>query len=159
MPRQKPSLVAFNAGEFGAEALARVDLEQYLRGAEMMENMLPLVQGGMEKHPGILVEARAKSDEGDIVLRPFIFSEEQSFTLELTDNQMGFYYLDEGQVVADAADQTVGIWNDDSGEATTGGDPPPSGSGSANVGIPGGGFGGFGVGSTGLFSDILGRVL
>ena len=83
--KTKNEVVAFNAGELGAEALARTDLQNYPRGAETMENILPLVQGGMTKMPGTIYVAACP---GEAELRPFIFSESVKFALEFSDSML-----------------------------------------------------------------------
>ena len=123
MAQAKPQLVAFNAGEFGAEALARVDLQNYPRGGEVYENVVPLVQGGLMKAPGTQYIASTPSD-GEAHLRPFIFSETQRFALELSENKMRFLFED-GLVTLDGAPATIGAWSDESGTLPAGGDPAP----------------------------------
>lgn len=83
MPKSRNEIVAFNVGELDAKALARVDLETYERGAAIMENCWPLVQGGLAKMPGTqyLVTTRSGNDAR---LRPFVFNESISFALELS---------------------------------------------------------------------------
>lgn len=123
MASAKPQLIAFNAGEFGAEALSRVDLQNYPRGAEVMENIIPLVQGGMSKAPGTQYIASTPSD-GEAYLRPFIFSETQRFSLELSENKLRFIFED-GLVTLTGAAATLGAWSDESGTLPSGGGAAP----------------------------------
>lgn len=123
--KNKGEIVAFNAGEFGEEALARTDLENYPRGAETMENILPLVQGGMTKMPGtIFVAETPSSNEGE--LRPFIFSETVKMALEFTDDKLRIV-VDGGLLALEGGAATVGTFSDESGAAPTGGGTAPSG--------------------------------
>jgi len=130
MARAKPQLVAFNAGEFGAEALARVDLQNYPRGGEIYENVMPLVQGGLMKAPGTQYIASTPSD-GEAYLRPFIFSNDQRFSIELSENKLRLVFED-GLVTLTGATATLGAWSDESGAADTGGDTAP---GEGNGGV------------------------
>lgn len=123
MAKAKNEVVAFNAGELGAEALARVDLQNYPRGAETMENILPLTQGGMTKAPGTQYIAATPSN-GVALLRPFIFSETERFTIELSENKLRLVYED-GLVALTGAVATLGTWTDESGTAPTGGGTAP----------------------------------
>jgi len=127
MGRAKPQLVAFNAGEFGAEALARVDLQNYPRGGEVYENVVPLVQGGLMKAPGTQYIASTPSD-GEAYLRPFIFSNAQRFSIELSENKLRLIFED-GLVTLTGANATLGSWTDESGAVDSGGGSPPDGGG------------------------------
>jgi hypothetical protein len=123
MAKAKNEVIAFNAGELGAEALARVDLANYPRGAETMENILPLTQGGMTKAPGTQYIAGTPSN-AVALLRPFIFSESDRFTLELSENKMRFVFED-GLVTLTGAVATVGTFSDESATAPSGGGAAP----------------------------------
>lgn len=123
MTRVKNEVVAFNAGELGDEALARVDLANYPRGAEIMENIIPLTQGGMTKAPGTQYIASTPSN-GVALLRPFIFSESDRFTLELSENKVRFVFED-GLVTLTGAVATVGTFSDESTTAPAGGGVAP----------------------------------
>ena len=125
MSKSKGEVVAFNAGEFGAEALARVDLQNYARGAEIMENILPLVQGGMTKMPGTQYIASTPSN-GAARLRPFIFDETARFTIELSENKLRLVFED-GLVTVTGAAATVGTFTDESAALSSGGGVPPDG--------------------------------
>lgn len=125
MAKSKSEVVAFNAGELGKEALARVDIENYPRGSEIMENIFPLRQGGMTKMPGT-VHVGSTPSNGVALLRPFIFSETQRFALELSENKMRLIFEGAYVTVAGAA-ATIGTWTDESTVTSSGGDAPPDG--------------------------------
>ena len=141
MPRSKPSLVAFNLGEMGGHTLARLDIENYGRGAEIMENIIPLIQGGMEKSPGtdFIGVSSASDSDGITLLRPFIFRQSETYALEMTDRQMRFFYRGEALVEVGATQAIMSAWSDDSGAQSSGGGPPPSG-GTGTTNSAGGGF-------------------
>lgn len=149
MAKSKSEVVAFNAGELGAEALARVDLENYPRGAEIMENIFPLRQGGMTKMPGTIHVGSTPSN-AVALLRPFTFSESQRFAMELSEGKIRLIY--QGAYVSlQGAAATVGSWSDESGVTSTGGGSAPSGGtsgppGSGGSGVDPGYDGGFGGG-------------
>lgn len=158
MARTKPSLIAFNRGEVGAHTLARIDLENYERGAEIVENIIPLIQGGMEKAPGtdFVKVANASGADGRVLLRPFIFSQTENYLLEMSENEMLFLFRGEGALVANAPSGVIGTWSDESGGVSTGGAPPPpggntqnTGGGGGSTGTGGGGFTGGGTGGAG----------
>lgn len=144
----KPQYLAFNAGELDANGLARADLENYPRGAETLENIIPYVQGRMEKAPGtqyigdVTNESRiqdaagndlldANSDEivtpgnTDVVLRPFVFDESTKFVLEMVEGRIRII-SGTGYVQTGGAAATLGAWSDESAAPSTGGAAAPS---------------------------------
>lgn len=125
MAKSKSEVVAFNAGELGKEALARVDIENYPRGAEIMENIFPLRQGGMTKMPGTRYVGSTPSN-GAALLRPFIFSESQRFAMEFSNDKIRLIFEGAYVTVVGAA-ATIGAWSDESSVSSGGGDPPPDG--------------------------------
>jgi hypothetical protein len=149
MAKSKSEVVAFNAGELGKEALARVDIENYPRGAEIMENIFPLRQGGMTKMPGTIYVAGTPSN-AQAWLRPWVFSDEVRIGIEISATKIRF--IEDGALMTIVgAAATVGAFSDESTAATSGGGAPPDG-GTGDVdtggfdGGPddgrGGGFGG-----------------
>lgn len=127
MAKSKSQVVAFNAGELGKEALARVDLENYPRGAEIMENIFPLRQGGMTKMAGSRFVGGTFRG-GASYLRPFVFSENQRFALEFSDRSLRLLF--EGSfVTVENANTASEDWTDESGPTSTGGGAPPDGGG------------------------------
>ncbi len=45
-------IINLNSGEFTAKIDARSDIEKYVSGCRKLENMIPLIFGGVEKRPG-----------------------------------------------------------------------------------------------------------
>ena len=133
MAKSKSQVVAFNAGELGKEALARVDLENYPRGAEIMENIVPLRQGGMTKMPGTQYIGTTFGDTA-AYLRPFVFSEGQRLAMEFADRSIRLIFEGEYVVVQDA-NAVVGTWSDESGASSAGGGAAPDG-GTGDVDLP-----------------------
>lgn len=117
-------LVSFNGGEIGKEAMARVDLDVYSTCAEVMENIFPLLAGGMTKAPGTIVSDETPSS-GVAIVRPFIYNVDDTLTLEFSDNIIRVD-LDGGtvQVEGGAASVSTGADNTSTGGSsvvTTGG--------------------------------------
>jgi hypothetical protein len=137
MAKGKGEVVAFNLGEIGAEALARTDLDVYPRGAETMENIFPLVQGGMTKMPGTEYSGVTPSS-APALLSAFVFSETEKLALEWSDNRLRMY-SDGSLVVLPGAVATVGTFTDESGTVPAGGGTAPSGGGTGDV-YPSGGW-------------------
>ena len=48
----KLAIVNFNGGEYSPKIDARSDTEKYVSGCRKLENMIPLIFGGVEKRPG-----------------------------------------------------------------------------------------------------------
>lgn len=111
-------LVSFNGGEIGKEAMARVDLDVYSTCAETMENVFPLLAGGMIKAPGTIVSDETPSS-GVAIVRPFIYNVDDTLTLEFSDNIIRVD-LDGGTVQVEGAAATVGspVNNSSSGGAS-----------------------------------------
>ncbi len=98
-------LVSFNGGEIGKEAMARVDLDVYSTCAEVFENALPLLSGGMIKAPGTIVSDETPSSNPAIV-RPFIYNVDDTLTLEFSSNVIRVD-LDGGTIQVEGAAATV----------------------------------------------------
>lgn len=147
MAKSKSEVVAFNAGELGKETLARVDLENYPRGAEIMENIFPLRQGGMTKAPGTIYVGETPSS-AIALLRPFIFSENQRFAMEMSNGKVRLIYQGAYVAIGGAA-ATVGAWSDESAVTSSGGGAPLSG---GTAGPPGSGGGGVDPGYDGSYT-------
>jgi len=45
-------IISFNAGELSPQIDARIDVEKYGSGCRHLENMIPLIYGGVERRPG-----------------------------------------------------------------------------------------------------------
>jgi len=112
-------LVSFSGGEIGQEAMARVDMDVYSTCAEIMENCLPLLTGGMIKAPGTIV-CDETPGSGVAIVRPFIYNADDTLTLELSDNIIRVD-LDGGTIQIEGAAATVGspVDNGSTGSSTT----------------------------------------
>jgi hypothetical protein len=56
-----PLVNNFSAGELDPEVDARADIDKYYSGCRIMENFLPLIEGGAMRAPGLQYIAYAKN--------------------------------------------------------------------------------------------------
>lgn len=87
MPTTADLRYAFNRGEIGKTALARVDAQGLRLAAETQENFLPMPQGPMMLRPGSAYLGNTKSDRTGRLI-PFIFSRDDTALLELTEGTL-----------------------------------------------------------------------
>lgn len=122
MSRVKPELISFTGGEVSVRTLARADLDNYKRMAEVMENVFPDIQGGMSKAPGTIYVAAAP--DPNAVLRPFEFSINDNLVMVLSNAQFrlidNLSYLQTGGAAA-----TIGSISDESSAPSSGGGSAP----------------------------------
>ena len=83
------ALTSFNAGELSPRMIGRTDVSQYFKGCRTLCNFLVTPYGAVERRPGTMFLARAKSDKVRLV--PFVFSSEVSFILEFGDHCIRFF--------------------------------------------------------------------
>ena len=102
-------LNSFNAGQLSELLVAREDLSKYHSGCTVMENMLPIPQGGAQKRPGTVYVAGSKSNT-KIRLLPFEFSTEQSYIIEL-GNQYARFYTNNAQIMAEIISEDLAALN------------------------------------------------
>ena len=110
MPRADPLLASINGGEFSPRMVARTDFDRYSHGAAIVENFLPLPQGGLSRRPGTLFVKEIIDSTKRGRLLPFVFSSSstQAYILELGNLTFRFY-KDRGRIVT--ADVTGSITN------------------------------------------------
>ena len=85
------SLHNFNAGELTPLLDAREDLAKYQNGASIMENVIPIPQGGAQKRPGTKYIAEVKTSSLTTRILPFEFSTSQSYIIEAGNQYMRFF--------------------------------------------------------------------
>ena len=83
MPIVNPSLVQFNTGEITPFLGGRTDYKKYAAAAEYMENCIPLVYGPFIKRSGTRFVNSVRTYGTKVILKPFIFSKNQAYTLEI----------------------------------------------------------------------------
>jgi len=89
-------LNSFSAGELSELLIAREDLSKYHSGCSVMENMIPLPQGGAQKRPGTVYVAESKNNT-KIRLMSFEYSTAQSYIIEL-GNQYARFFTDNASI-------------------------------------------------------------
>ena len=78
------------AGELSHKLDGRTDLPQYYAGCSILENMIPMAQGGVTSAPGTWYIAAAKQTD-NVRLIPFIVSEDKAFVLEFGEKYFRVY--------------------------------------------------------------------
>lgn len=102
--KANPSYSSFNAGQLSPLLGGRSDLEKFQAGLEVCQNMIPAVQGALQRAAGtIFVSEVADSDER-CWLMPFVYSNNDAFVLEFSPELIRFYrsravFLDESDLV------------------------------------------------------------
>ena len=129
MPRTNPYTEALNAGEFSSRMASRIGFEKYPSACALLENMIPLLQGGAARRPGTRFVASSKDSSARARLIPFEFSIEQAYVFEAGDRHFRFY-RNQGQI---AVPDTVGAISNGTFEANTAGWSDLSTGGSAAI--------------------------
>ena len=98
MARSSPAQQNFNAGELSPLFDGRVDMAKYGNGCTRMRNFIPLPQGPARRRPGFRHVAPTKSAANRSWLIPFVFSEDDAFSIEFGDGYLRFF-TDNGQLI------------------------------------------------------------
>lgn len=80
-----------NSGELSPLLNAREDLAKFQSGLSIMENAIPVPQGGAEKRPGTKYIAEVKDSAAKTRLLPFEFSTTQSYIIEAGNQYFRFF--------------------------------------------------------------------
>ena len=91
MPIVNPSLVQFNTGEITPFLGGRTDYRKYAAAAEYMENCIPLVYGPFIKRSGTRFVNSIRTYGTKVILKSFIFSKSQAYTLEIGVGYIRFH--------------------------------------------------------------------
>ena len=91
MTKLNPALTQFNTGEITPFLGGRTDYKKYAAASEYMENCLPLVYGPFIKRSGTRYVAPIKLQGSKTLLKPFIFSRTQAYTLEIGVGYIRFH--------------------------------------------------------------------
>lgn len=91
MPRVTTIQTNFTSGEITPRLYGRVDLERYNNGAAVLENVIPLLQGGARRRDGLRYVAAAKNATKAARLVAFVFSTTQAYVLEIGDQYIRFF--------------------------------------------------------------------
>jgi len=89
----------FTAGVLSPRMRGRLDFDGYVDGAETLENMIVLAQGGAIRRPGTRFVVEVKDSSKTTRLIPFIFSTTQAYIIEAGDQYFRFI-ADSAQVTS-----------------------------------------------------------
>ena len=78
----------FSAGELAPTLYTRTDIQQYSNGAKRLQNVFPLVEGGVRKRPGTFYR---NLTAGAIRLIPFIVNSSSAYLLILKNTSIQVY--------------------------------------------------------------------
>lgn len=106
MVNANPLQSAWNAGELSPRLAARTNFDKYKNGASVLENMIPLTEGGATRRSGTRYVADVKTGTSTTRLKPFQFSTTQTYPLEFGDEYIRFF-RNQGQIAAGATDGSV----------------------------------------------------
>lgn len=129
MTKARPQILSLNGGEVDGEAIARSDIDSYANKAQLMQNALLAIKGGLFRAPGtrfIGRTLRIGSEDAPSVVRPWRFSRAQAFTSEIANGKVRIVY-GVGYVQTGPGDGTFAAsWVDSSsgGGGSSEGDPP-----------------------------------
>ncbi len=99
MPRARPIITSFNAGELSPLLDGRVDQDKYFSGCKQLSNFIPTVQGPARRRGGTRHVALVKDSSKRTWLADFRFSVTQSYILEFGVNYIRFY-VNRGQLLS-----------------------------------------------------------
>lgn len=92
----------FTAGEISPRLKGRQDIARYQNGADIIENGIPVVHGGVDRRAGSRYCAPAKLNEDrGVALIGYVFNVDQSFMLEFGHQYVRFY-TNTGAVILNA---------------------------------------------------------
>lgn len=89
--RASPAITSFNAGELSPLMAGRPDLEKWQAGLSLCQNLIPKVQGALERAAGTVFVGAVKDATDRTWLVPFIYSQSDAFVLEFGDGYIRFY--------------------------------------------------------------------
>lgn len=101
-----PSMTNFTSGEMSPRLEGRTDLSKYFNGCRRLENFHVHPHGGITRRPGFRFVAEAMHPENPILLIPFEFSNDQTYVLELGEDEFGQGHM---RVFADGGVVLTGV--------------------------------------------------
>jgi hypothetical protein len=139
MSKARPQILSLNGGEVDGEAIARSDLDSYANKAQVIENALLAVKGGLFRAPGtrfLGYTLHAAGDYQPTIVRTWRYSREQAFVLAIAPYAVRIIY-DTGFIQTGlGAASFASSWSDDSDGGSIGGEPtwpnPPAGGASVD---------------------------
>jgi len=94
MPRTGQTQTNFTAGELSPRVRGRTDIARYKNGLQLLENWLPLRQGGATRRPGFRFVAEVKDSTKKTRLIPFEFNDDQTYMLEFGEKTSASFTID-----------------------------------------------------------------
>ncbi len=107
MPRTVADQTNFTSGELSPTFRGRTDLPEYNNGAAIIENFIPVKQGGAMFRSGTQYVADVKESASLTRLVSFTFSVTQTYIIEFGNLYVRFYRTS-GQLVQVAGDPSPG---------------------------------------------------
>lgn len=89
MPRLRTAQTNFTGGEVSPELLARSDTKFYANGAESLQNMEMLFEGGVQTRPGL--EYKGTIPYSPYRLAPFVFNEDQKYIISFSNGRADIF--------------------------------------------------------------------
>ena len=107
MPRHHDLTASFNTGELSPRLSARLDFAKYKSGVELLENLIPLPEGGIQRRAGTRYVAATKNGATEKCrLKKFEFSTTQPYILEFGAGYMRFF-KNQGQITVAETDAFI----------------------------------------------------
>lgn len=129
MTKARPQVLALNGGEVDREVIARSDLESYANRAQVMENALPGLKGGMYRAPGsrfLGFTIEAPGEDSPCYVRTWRYARSQAFTVEMSAGRMRLLFgIGFVQVGGGDADVSAGWVDASTGGGSTDPNAPP----------------------------------
>lgn len=97
-----PAQTSFNAGWLSPLWGGRIDMAKYGNGSYGMDNFLPMPQGPARRRSGTRFSVQTKAMANRSWMAKFIYSEDDSYTIEIGDGYMRFF-TDNGQLLLSGA--------------------------------------------------------
>jgi hypothetical protein len=101
MPKVSTIQTNFTAGEISPKVRGRVDVTRYQNGAELLENCLVDIYGGVRRAPGTEFIGPVADMDCSSLLIPFVFNRDAAYHLEFSDGTMRVIRAGAGIILKD----------------------------------------------------------
>lgn len=91
MPKTTTVITNLVSGEFSPRMEGRMDIPQYLNSCRKLENFLVRQQGGVDRRPGSVYVATAKTAAQSPRLEDLVIDNDNAFVLEFGENYIRFF--------------------------------------------------------------------
>ena len=95
MPKAALTQTNFTAGELSQRVFGRTDLVRYKNGAKVLENWLPMRQGGIIRRSGTRFVREVQTSTLKTRLIPFEFNSAQTYALEFGQNRSEIWIMED----------------------------------------------------------------